>query len=132
MMTVEWIFIDAQRIRGRNRLTPPQNVRELVVSEHEFYGECVWWNYDSKTELAVISNTDRREFVNFGTSEVHRDNSIVPDSGLLDAAFESIEAGDCLVFLGEKTLLEGDDRHLYLLHEDQIYNLIRDPLDHSP
>lgn len=126
-MGFEWVFVDAKRMLSRNRVTPPKRVRELVVGEHQFHGECVWWSYDTDTGLAVISNTAQRDFTDFGFSEVTGNKSVVPDDGLIDQAFSYAEEGDCIIFLGEKDLLEGEERHLYMLHENDLYDLIRDP-----
>jgi hypothetical protein len=126
-MSAEWVFVDSNRLRSKNRLTPPTEVRELVVGEHEFHEECVYWYYDTETGLAVISNQGDLDLVSFGYSKVHGDNSIVPDAGLIDAAFDDVSSGDSFVFLGEKGVFEKENCSLYFLHQNQLFKLIKYP-----
>ena len=127
-MTVDWMFIDSNRRRSRRRLTPSREVRDIVVGEHLFEGEVVWWYYDEEKELAVISNNGQLPFVGFGRSVIDQNNSIVPDSVLIDVAFPEVNANDCIVFLGhEKSVNE--DNFLYMIHEKQVYDLIPDESD---
>lgn len=122
-MSSKWVFVDAKRIRSKRRLTPPEEVRQVVVGEHVFEGDCVWWGYDPEYDFAVASNTDDLGFVGFGRSNLDPDNVLIPDSGLVEAAFGSVDEGDCLVFLGHEDSIEGEEKYLYMLHENQVFEL---------
>ena len=128
-MHSEWTFIDSKRMKSRNRINPPRKVKELVFSDHEFYEACVYWYFDTDLDLAVISNSPQLDFVSFGCSQVECDNSVVADPGLIDTAFDDvdIEIGDSFVFLGRRLLLGKNNEYLYLLHENQMYDLIPEP-----
>jgi hypothetical protein len=125
-MEAKWCFISGRRISSRNRLTPPPEVREKITGYHQIDGKCIYWNYDPETDFALISNTKNTEFLDFGRSSLEADNTVTPDAGLVDAAFESLSEDDYLLFLGTDELLSGDQKHLFMLHEKQVYDLIKD------
>lgn len=124
-MDSDWCFISTRLIRSKNRMTPPPEVREKVETNHAIDGPCVWWHYDPETGFALISNKHNEDdYIALGRSKFDSNNVVVVDSGLIDAAFESVSEGDCLVFLGVDDLLSGEENHLYLLHETQLFDLL--------
>lgn len=129
-MGSKWDFVDAKRIRSKRRFTPPKKVREVIVGEHMFEGDCVWWGYDPEYDFAVASNTDSFDFIDFGRSSLGSDNVLIPDVGLISAAFDSISEEDCLIFMGTEDSIKGDNRYLYILHESQVFEIF-DSVDHS-
>jgi len=122
-MGSKWVFVDAKRIRSKKRLTPPKEVRNIVTGEHVYEGDCVWWGYDPEYDFAVASNTDELDFVSFGRSSLDPDNVLIPDAGLVSAAFGSVSEEDCLVFMGTENSVKGENRYLYMLHENQIFEV---------
>lgn len=124
-MGAEWTFIDATRVGSRNRFNPPSKVRDLVVFDHALRGNSVWWYYDEEKELAVISGDDGLGFVNCGMSSLDQNNTVTSYSGIVDAAFPDLARGDSLVFLGHEGSVEKEG-YLYMLHEQQMYDLIPD------
>lgn len=130
-MSSDWEFVDVCETTTRNRLTPPSRVRELVVTESELYDERVHWYYDTEVDLAVISNRSEQDLVSFGYSELaDKNKSVTPDEGLIDTAFDSvigkIEPDTTFVFIGKNGVLNQDNCNLYLIHEEQFYNLFPD------
>jgi hypothetical protein len=126
-MSSDWEFVDACRATTRNRLTPPTEVRDLVVEKTEFNDERVYWYYDTEIGLAAISNDSKQDLVSFGYTQLEdENNSVVVDRGLVDAAFEEIEPDTSMVFLGEEGVMNENNHTLYLLHEKQFYDLFPD------
>ena len=125
-MSSKWSFISSQTVSSKNRITPPKKVREKISAEHEIDGESFWWYYDKETGYGLISNTWESPYIDFGRASLGYDNVVVIDSGLVDAAFEYLEKNDEVVFLGKKEMLEGEKKFLYVLHEEQAYDLLDD------
>jgi hypothetical protein len=122
-MSAEWTFIDATRVGSRNRFNPPSKVRDLVIFDHSYQGDCVFWYYDDEKNFAVISSNENLDFVNFGMSPLDQNNTVTSYSGIVDAAFPDLSRGDSLVFLGHENSVE-EEKYLYMLHEQQMYDLM--------
>jgi len=129
-MSAEWTFIDATRVGSRNRFNPPSKVRDLVVFDHALRGNSVRWYYDEEKGLAVISGDDGLDFVNCGMSSLDQNNTVTSYSGIVDAAFPNLAKGDSLVFLGHEGSVQKEG-YLYMLHEQQMYDLIPDESEFS-
>jgi len=130
-METEWCFIRARPFLDRNRLTPPLDARKRIKGTHELDGECVWWHYDTDTEFALISNGRDPSYAGCGRSKLGDDNVVCPDSGLIDAAFESVSKDDCIIFLGNEMLLTGPNKHLVFIHEEQVFESLDNPFRQS-
>jgi hypothetical protein len=126
-MSAEWCLVCTRSVRSKNRITPPEKVRDIVSGEHALDGKCLWWNYDPDTGFGLISNSRDPDLPDFGRSSIEYDSVVVLDSGLVDAAFEDLSENDEIVFLGEEEMLNGDQKHIYVLHEDQLYELLDNP-----
>lgn len=129
-MSISWCFVEVRKSGTRRRITPPSDVRDLVVTRDVPDERGVHFGLDLDTGLGVVSNrkalgeVDEYNFVYFGWKGVDSDNIVVMDPGFVDGAFRKVEHGDRLVFLADEKQVQGDDKYLYLIHEDTFYEMI--------
>lgn len=130
---MEWRFAIQETV-GQNRYIPlPGPVRDAVAAEHPLDGECVYWNYESHSNFAVLSRRPLSEssYVDVGRYKVYdteaegKDARIRPPDALETVIRSGFLPHGRVTYLAHDGML-GEEPAVYLLSETQLLRLLPD------
>lgn len=130
---MEWRFAIQETV-GQNRYIPlPAAVRDAVASEHPLDGECVYWNYESHSNFAVLSRRPLSEssYVDVGRYKVYDTGAdggearIRPPDALGTVVRSGFLPEGRVTYLAHDGML-GEEPAAYLLSEAQLLRLLPD------
>lgn len=140
MMDNEWKSITTAKVHNNRRVRVPPDIRENVVTEDQFKGEVVHWNYDNHAHVIVVSEGELQgdRYDSPGSSTVHQNqNTVTPPAALVDVVVEEFERfdpddlfgkGSTVVYLATSGLLDGENVSYYLLSSQRFFGM----LDENP
>lgn len=135
---MEFTLLETRRLTGNRQVNIPENVRDLVVFEHEVYGKMVQWNVDETGKVAILSmyRSDLKRRVDHSL----RDRNYIPitksslNNGgstitlIQDVCEEvdwSVSRGDLVCYLAHEEMCEGKMRSIFVISGKTALDIVR-------
>lgn len=123
-MVNEWAIVESETVQSKRKISLPDSVLEHVMFINNKEQPSVYWNYDSTSDLFLISNKELKQCSDTQAQKIYDESSGLkirpPKKGLPDITLIKIRPGVEIFYLAHEDMLSGDVKSVYLLTTDQV------------